>query len=205
MDKTGAKKVNGNGGQGGGEGEPAGPGKGKHPTVTGVKPVHKGRKFDLEVLTVAYPSGKTHQREVIRHPGAVVVVPILPDGRIVLVNVFRISLGRMCVECCAGTMDRGEKPRACAKRELAEETGYKPGKLIDLEPFYTSPGMSDELMHPFVAKKLEHVGQHLEEDEDIEVLEVKPKALWKMVRKGEIRDGKSLLALHLAREAGYLD
>lgn len=196
-------------GEAGGEQSPKGgraqKGGGPRAKVLKSELLHKGRKFDFERLTVAYPSGKTHQREIVRHPGAVVIVPILPDGRVVLVKVFRISLGKVCVECCAGTIEpKGEKPRACAERELVEETGYAAGKLIGLEAFYTSPGMSDELMHPFVAKKLKEVGQQLEEDEDIEVVVVKPKALWKMVERGEIRDGKSLVALMRAREAGYL-
>ena len=175
------------------------------PVVTARDLLHKGKKFDFERLTVRHPSGRTVQREVVRHPGAVVIVPLLPNGHIVLIRVFRIALNRMSIECCAGTIERtatgtGEPPAACAARELIEETGYRAGTLTPIEPFLTSPGLSDELMHPFVATGLTHVGQRLEEDEHIEVFDVPAAEALAMVARAEISDAKSMLALLLARD-----
>lgn len=175
------------------------------PVVLSREVLHHGKKFDFERLTVRQSSGKQMQREIVRHPGAVVIVPVLPDGRVVLIEVFRISLERMSTECCAGTIEpRGEPPMACAARELIEETGYKAGSLKPLGTFYTSPGMSDELMHAFLATGLEHVGQDLEEDERIDVKIVAARAALEMIDRGEIADGKSILALLLAARAGHL-
>ncbi len=180
------------------------------PEVVARWTLHAGKKFDFERLTVRHPSGHTVEREVVRHPGAVVVVPVLADGSVVLIRVFRIALETMSVECCAGTIERPrpgqerEDPAACAARELVEETGYRAGRLVALRPFLTSPGLSDELMHPFVATGLTHVGQRLEEDEHIEVFAVPATETLNMVRSGAIADAKSMVALLLAREAGLL-
>lgn len=179
------------------------------PVVTSRELLHHGKKFDFERLTVRHPSGRAVQREVVRHPGAVVIVPLLPNGRIVLIRVFRIALERLSVECCAGTIERpgtspGEPPEACAARELVEETGYSARTLTPLPPFLTSPGLSNEWMHPFVATGLTHVGQRLEEDEHIEVFDVPAADALAMVARAEISDAKSMLALLLARDRGLL-
>ncbi|MFN0012649.1 MAG: NUDIX hydrolase [Phycisphaerales bacterium] len=187
------------------KGEPISPTPPPLPQVLSRETLHKGKKFDFERLTVRQPSGRTMQREVVRHPGAVVIVPVLPSGRVVLIRVFRIALERMSIECCAGTIEpRGEDPAACAARELIEETGYRAGTLAPLGAFNTSPGLSDELMHPFVATSLTHVGQHLEEDEHIEVFDVAATEAFRMIEVGDIRDAKSMLALLLARARGHL-
>jgi ADP-ribose pyrophosphatase len=175
------------------------------PTITAEHALHKGRKFDFHRLTVQYPSGRTLEREIVRHPGAVVIVPVLPDGRLVLIRVFRIALNRFSTELCAGTLEpRGEDPAACAHRELIEETGYRAANLIPLRPYFTSPGLSDELMHPFVATGLTHVGQHLEDDEHIEVFPASPAQAFALIADGTMNDAKSILALFLAREAGHI-
>lgn len=174
------------------------------PTVTASQTLVTGRKFSVERLTIHTPAGKSLEREVIRHPGAVVVVPIMPDRRIVLVRVFRHALAMPQVECCAGTLDPRETPERCAARELIEETGYEAASLIPLASFWTTPGMTDERMHAFVASGLTHVGQKLEEDESIEVLLVEAGEALAMVERGEISDGKSMLALMLAERRGLL-
>lgn len=188
--------------------DPAQPG--TLPAIVSRELLHRGKKFDFERLSVRHPSGRTVQREVVRHPGAVVIVPLLPNGHVVLIRVFRIALERPSIECCAGTIERpatgpGEPPEACAARELIEETGYSARTLTPLPPFLTSPGLSNELMHPFVATGLTHVGQRLEEDEHIEVFDVPAAEALAMVARAQISDAKSMLALLLARDRGLLD
>lgn len=176
----------------------------KLPQILARTLIHKGRKFSFEALTVRQPSGREMTREIVRHPGAVVIVPVLPDGRVVLIRVFRISLGRLSLECCAGTLEASEDPAHCAARELIEETGYRAGKLAPLATYFTSPGLSDEAMHAFVATDLTHVGQDLEEDEHIEVELVSgPEALAR-VDRGELTDAKSMIALLLAERRGFV-
>ncbi len=187
------------------------------PRVTNRTLLHRGKKFDFEVLTVERPSGKTLQRENVRHPGAIVVVPILdgPAGKsVVLIRNFRISLQRELLECCAGTIERprledgsfgpGEDPEVCAARELIEETGYTAAHLHSLGWFYTTPGLTDEQMFAFAATGLTHVGQKLEEDESIRVDLVPADRAKTLVKSGDLRDAKSMLALMLAERAGFL-
>lgn len=166
--------------------------------------LHKGKKYDYAQIVVRMPSGKQITRQYVKHPGAVVIVPVLPDGRIVLVRVYRHALGRVCLECCAGTLDAGEGPARCAGRELIEETGFKAAKVRPLGTFYTSPGLSDELMRAFVATGLKHVGQHLEEDEFIDVVTMTREEALAAIMQGDLTDAKSMVALLMAERAGRL-
>jgi ADP-ribose pyrophosphatase len=184
----------------------AGPGPGGErapPRVSGRAVIHKGKKYDFLSLTVELPSGKTLVRDVVHHPGAVVIVPVLPDGRLVLIRVYRAAIDRWSFEFCAGTLEKDEAPQTCAGRELVEETGYKAGTLAPLGWFYTSPGMSDERMHAFVGTDLTHVGQDLEDDENIVVETVSVADMARLVDAGEVHDGKSLVAYYHARSRGH--
>jgi len=175
------------------------------PHIVGRRTLHKGRKFDFEILTVRQGRTQT-QREVVRHPGAVVVVPLLDDGRIVLIRNHRVALGEgeRLWECCAGTIEPPEEPILCAARELIEETGYRAATLAPLGWFYTTPGLTNERMHAFVATSLTDVGQNLEDDESIEVEPVPASRVLDMIASGELRDAKSMLAILLAQRAGHL-
>ncbi|MGE3106952.1 MAG: NUDIX domain-containing protein [Phycisphaerales bacterium] len=172
--------------------------------------IHKGRKFDFEMVNVRRRDGKTIEREVVRHPGAVLIVPILADGRVVVIRNYRVAVGVRLVEFPAGTLEHGEDPASCAARELIEETGYKAATLAPLGWFHTTPGLTDEKMYAFAALGLEHVGQHLEEDEDIQVEQISGAEALAMLgtgsasRLGTWRDGKSMVAVILAQRAGYL-
>lgn len=178
--------------------------------------IHKGAKFDFEMLTFCTPGGKTLHREVVRHPGAVVIVPILDrtddeGGRaVVMIRNRRLALGEVLLECPAGTIgDHGdEDPAACAGRELIEETGYQAQRLVSLGWFYTTPGMTNEKMHAFAATGLTHVGQALEEDESITVELVPMVRALAMIGGVEeeetLRDAKSMLAIMLAERRGLL-
>lgn len=166
--------------------------------------IHKGRKFDFEMVNVRLPSGRSVEREVVRHPGAVVIVPVLGTGEVALIRNFRISLGATLYECPAGTLEPPEAPEACAARELIEETGYRAATLLPLGWFYTTPGLTDEKMFAFVARDLSPVGQDLEDDECITVSPVPMDEAFRMIDRGEICDAKSMLALMLAQRRGLL-
>lgn len=174
------------------------------PQIVSREVLVAGKKYDYDRLTVRTTAGRTMTREMVRHPGAVIVLPILDDGRIVLIRNYRILVQQWLVELCAGTIENGDPPDQTASRELIEETGYRAGKLQSLGHFYTTPGLTDEKMHAFVATDLTHVGQALEEDETIEVLSLTPNQAFALIERGEMVDAKSMLTLHLARERGLL-
>lgn len=167
--------------------------------------IHKGRKFDFESVRFVGRSGREATLEVVRHPGAVVIVPLLSEGRIALISNRRPALdGRRLWELPAGTLEKGEDPAAAAPRELEEETGYRAGRIVPIASFYTTPGMTDELMHAFLATDLREVGQRLEEDEDIETRAVGAQEALAMIDRSEIVDAKSMLALLLADRRSLL-
>lgn len=167
--------------------------------MTDSETIFRGVKFDLERRSVPTGDGGTATREVVVHPGAVVVLPLLDDGRIVMIRNHRFAVEETLWELCAGTLEAGESPAETARRELVEETGYEAERLEPLTTFYTTPGICTERMHAFVAKGLREVGQELEETERIEVEVVTQERVWAMVESGEIRDGKTLTTILLHR------
>lgn len=140
-------------------------------------------------------NGSLHQREVIRHPGSVVIIPRLPDGQICLIKNFRISVDQPLIELPAGTLETNEKPLACAKRELTEETGYTAGAIQQLTRFYAAPGILDELMHLFVADDLVEGQPNREAGEEIDNLVLPLPAAISMITSGEICDAKTIVGL----------
>lgn len=172
--------------------------------VVSRRTIHKGKKFDFEMVKVDAGGGRTIEREVVRHPGAVTIVPVLDDGRVVMIRNRRIAVDAWLYEFPAGTLDAKEGPEACARRELIEETGYRATAMLPLGWFYTTPGLTDERMHAFVGTGLVEVGQALEEDEQIEVEAMEVERVLRMIDSGEIVDAKSMLALLLAQRRGLL-
>lgn len=166
--------------------------------------IHKGKKYDYEMVTIERPNGRIIEREVVRHPGAVVIVPVLPDRRLAMISVYRIAPGRKLLEFPAGTLEKGEDPAFCAGRELIEETGYKAATLAPLGWFHTTPGLTDEKMYAFVASGLQHVGQDLEEDEEIDVVPMTVMEVIDLLDRGDLHDAKSMLALSLALRKGLI-
>jgi ADP-ribose pyrophosphatase len=167
----------------------------------------KGAKFNFERLSMQGTDGRTLTRETVRHPGAVVILPILEGAggrQIVLIRNWRISVERWLYELPAGTLEKGEDPKDCAARELEEETGFHAATITPLSRFYTSPGLSDELMWAYAATGLTPVGQRLEVDERVTVHPTPVKTAMRMIESGEIEDGKSILALLLAKGRGML-
>ncbi len=170
--------------------------------------LHKGAKFNFEQVVFAGRDGTLLKREVVRHPGAVVILPILEvpgqPKSVVLIRNFRTATGCELWELPAGTRETGEEPAFTAARELIEETGYKSATIDELGRFYTSPGLSDELMYAYVAKGLAAVGQHLEADENITVHVVPRDEAFAMIERGEILDAKSVLTLLWAASKGLI-
>lgn len=167
--------------------------------------IHRGRKFDFEQVRFTGRSGREATLEVVRHPGAVVILPLLADGRVALIRNRRPALGgRLLWELPAGTLEKDEDPALAAKRELEEETGYTAGRVEKLASFYTTPGMTDELMHAFLATDLREGGQRLEEDEEIEPRVFTVDEALSMIDRAELVDAKSMLTLALADRGGLL-
>lgn len=156
-----------------------------------------GRIIDLYLEEVRLPNGNTSSREIIKHPGAVAVIAITEENKIVMVRQFRKAMEKVLVEIPAGKLEKGEEPITTAKRELEEETGYTCDTLKPLISFYTSPGFADELVHLFVADGLrkdteEH---HLDEDEFVDLVEVTLEEAQQMVENQEIHDAKTAFAV----------
>jgi len=157
--------------------------------------IYTSRIFKVVKKFITNKSGKQVERHIIVHPGAVVILPILADGRIVLIRQHRIAVDESLVELPAGTMESGEEPIVTARRELLEETGYRANALTPLLKFYTSPGFIKEEMRLFKATGLTAGPTALDEDEKIEpLLTDLPNAI-KMIHSGEIRDAKTIIGL----------
>jgi ADP-ribose pyrophosphatase len=154
----------------------------------------------LDVDRVRLPDGGESVREVVRHAGAVVVLPVFDDGGIAFVRQFRYPVEAELLELPAGTLEPREDPRACAERELAEETGWRAARLEELGSFYSTPGFTDEVLHSFVGTGLTTAvgGVAPECDEFIEVVVLPAKEAISRARRGEIRDAKTLATLFLA-------
>jgi ADP-ribose pyrophosphatase len=157
--------------------------------------IYDGKKVRLEVHHLESEEGKRHAREVVVHPGAVVVLPLLDEQRIMLIRSRRYAVGQILLELPAGTLEKGENPMNCAGRELLEETGYLARRLRFLGAFYTSPGILSEKMYAYAAYDLEPKQQALEEGEEIELLPTRFDDAIEMIRSGQIADGKSIATL----------
>ncbi|MGQ9009528.1 ADP-ribose pyrophosphatase [Bacillus stercoris] len=159
--------------------------------------IFSGKVIDLYVEDVELPNGKTSKREIVKHPGAVAVLAVTDEGKIILVKQFRKPLERTIVEIPAGKLEKGEKPEYTALRELEEETGYTAKKLTKITAFYTSPGFADEIVHVFLAEELSVLEEkrELDEDEFVEVMEVTLEDALKLVESREVYDAKTAYAI----------
>lgn len=164
----------------------------------------RGRKFDFERVTYRTADGASHSLEMVRHPGAVLVLGVLEDGRVTLIRNLRPAVGETIWEAPAGTREAGEGAETCARRELIEEAGFEAGAIDPLATFYTTPGMTDERMDAFAATDLRAVGQRLEAGEQIEVRIVSGGEALAMIDSGELMDGKTIIALLTAERRGLI-
>lgn len=165
-----------------------------------TKHIHTGRVIRVDQDAVQFPDGSTGVLDMVRHPGAAAIVPLLDspgdaDPRVVLVRQFRHAAEDFIWEIPAGTLGPGESPEHCAQRELLEEAGYEAGSLAYLTNIMTAPGFTDERIHLFLATDLRPGPTHRDPDEFMTAHEFRWSAVGRMIRSREIRDGKSLAAL----------
>lgn len=162
--------------------------------------IFTGRLLRLDVLEVALEDGGTGRREIVRHPGAVAIWLIAPDGRLVLVRQYRKALGRFLLEIVAGTREQGESAESCAIREVREETGYKVSSVIPLGHIYTAPGFCNEKIALFYAQARQAPGAgHLDPDEKITVKHLTIAQFAGLAARGAIQDAKTLAAWSLVQ------
>lgn len=157
--------------------------------------IYRGKKVRLEVHQLEDAEGRRHQREVVAHNGAVVILPFLDDQQILLIRNYRYAVGQILLELPAGTLEKNEDPINCAGRELLEETGYLAGRLKSLLAFFSSPGVLTERMYVYAAYDLEKSRPALEAGEDIEVVPTPFAQAIEMIGEGEIQDGKTIATL----------
>ncbi len=165
--------------------------------TTKTTPIYDGKIVKLQVDDVMLPDGQVAKREIIKHPGAVAVIAVTDEGKLVLVEQYRKALERSIVEIPAGKLEPGEEPAMTARRELEEETGYGAHSLTYLQTFATSPGFADEVIHLYVAKDLYNIDNKaaLDEDEFVELLEVSLEVAQSMVADQRIFDAKTAFAV----------
>ncbi|GIW13259.1 MAG: ADP-ribose pyrophosphatase [Tepidiforma sp.] len=165
------------------------------PRVMATETVYRGRLFDVELATLEMDGGVVARRETIRHPGAVCMVPVLGDGSLLLVTQYRHAAGRRLLELPAGTLEPGEAPEAAVARELQEEVGQVPGRVVPLGGFYVAPGYTSEYIHLFACLELRESRLAGDEDEDIEVEQRTLADAVAAVERGEICDAKSVIGI----------
>jgi ADP-ribose pyrophosphatase len=165
------------------------------PRLISSRRLYSGRLVRLDLLQVRGVGDRIHDREVVRHPGAVAIVPLL-DGKVLLVRQYRAPIDKEIWELPAGTIEPGEEPLECAKRELEEETGYRAREWRKLAEFYTTPGFCDERMLLFLARGLEpRPGARPAEEESLEVRAFTFAEAKQMLLRGELEDAKTIIGL----------
>jgi ADP-ribose pyrophosphatase len=172
--------------------------------VLSTKVLQRYRIVAIVEQALRLPSGRTVVRQVVKHPGAVVIIPQLEDSRLVLIAQYRFAVGATLLEFPAGTLEPGEEPLHCARRELIEETGYRADHWRALGIMYPSPGYCDERQHLFVASGL--VPDHAagDEDEVIDVKELTVREVERAIADGTLVDAKSIAAYARAKLQGVL-
>lgn len=155
------------------------------------------RKFRVERRQYQIPGRGQVSKELVVHPGAVLILPLMGDAEVVLIRNYRYAVEEELLELPAGTLEPGEAPADCAARELMEETGYRAGRLEALCEFYTTPGFTNERMHAFVATRLEQAAQKLDDTEQIRVEIMRLADALDACVDGRIRDAKTIAALQV--------
>lgn len=158
--------------------------------------VYSGAIFDVLSDEVRLPNGNVARRDFVKHSGAVTILPVGEGGTIYLIEQFRYPTGGMIFEIPAGTLEEGEERDACARRELAEEIGFRAGKLELLRTFYPCPGYSNELITLYRATELEKTETNFDENEIIELRPVTLEEGLAMIENGRIVDAKTIIALY---------
>ena len=157
--------------------------------------IYNGKVVQLRVDTVSLPDGRTKKREIVVHPGAAAIVALMNDGEdkeVLLVEQYRKAVESKTLEIPAGTLEEGESPEECARRELIEETGFQASKMDTLTEFYPSPGFSSEIIHIFKASGLREVSDG---EAELPIKFVRLSELLMKIRNGEIKDGKTVIGV----------
>lgn len=169
-------------------------------TVNRKQVAYAGRAFRVFSENITLPTGVTTELDVIRHPGAAAIVPMADPETVILIRQYRHAVGGHIWEIPAGTLEAGEAPLDCARRELTEETGYSADTYEKIGEIVPVPGYSDERIHLFVAVGLSSGNQELDEGEWLEVHRFPFSEAMEMVRSGMIQDGKTITGLFLAAQ-----
>jgi ADP-ribose pyrophosphatase len=161
----------------------------------GETSLYRGRIVDLWLERVRLPNGAACELEIVRHRGAAAAVPVDAEGRVALVRQYRHAVGAWLLEVPAGKLDAGEAPQTCALREVEEETGMRPGRLVPLGWIWTTPGFTNERIWLYAAFDLTASEQTLEPDEALSVERLPVAEAVRRAAAGEIEDAKSVCAL----------
>ena len=162
-----------------------------------TEPIFDGRVIKVRVDDVVLPNGAMSKREIVNHPGAVAIIAITDEGKIVLVEQYRKALEKAIIEIPAGKLEPGEKPEVTAVRELEEETGYVCENMELITSFYTSPGFADEILYVYKATGLtkKENKAELDEDEFVELMEVSLEEAITLMKDLRIHDAKTMFAV----------
>lgn len=159
--------------------------------------VYDGKLLKVIREVVRLPNGKERPREIVEHPGAVALVPVDKEGKVILVRQYRRAAGEVLLEIPAGTREPNEDAETCARRELQEETGYEADKIESLPGFYSAPGFSTEYLYCYLMTELKESPGQAEEDENIEIEHYSAEQALQAIRQGEIKDAKSICGILL--------
>lgn len=157
--------------------------------------IYEGKIINLRVDTVELPDRKYSKREIVEHGGAVGILPVTEDGKLILIRQFRKAVESMILEIPAGKLEEKEEPIQCAHRELTEETGLVAAQLTPMVDIYTSPGFCNERIHLYLATGLTQGEAHPDEDEYIQVVPLSLEEAMAHIARGEIKDSKTIIAL----------
>jgi ADP-ribose pyrophosphatase len=168
------------------------------------KEIYSGRVIKLLEETILLPGGKPFRREIIKHPGAVVILPQLADGRFLMVRQYRHAARQWLLEFPAGTLEPGEEALSCAQREIQEEVGYAAADWTKLGELFTAPGFCSELLRFFLARDLSPSSKDQDEDELIKVETLALSGLEDLIKQGKIHDAKTVAGVTLLRALGLV-
>jgi len=161
------------------------------------KNIYQGKIIDLTVEEVILPGGRATTREIVKHSGSVAIVPLVDKDKILLIQQYRKPMEEVILEIPAGRIEKGESLEECARRELQEETGYRPSTLKRLTSLYPTPGYCDEVIHLFLAEELKKGEKNNQEDEFIKQVILNKQQVVKRIKEGQIRDGKTIAGVLL--------
>ncbi len=162
--------------------------------------IYQGRAFDVRRDEIRLPDGKTARLEIVDHSGAITLVPVDAQKRVLFVRQYRHAAGEVLLELPAGMVERGEQPLECARREIREETGMAAGRIDLIGEYFLAPGYSNEFMHVFLARDLRPDPLPGDADEFITVEAIPFDTALRMADEGKIRDAKTLASLMLAKK-----